>query len=217
MKKVILASAIGLAMSAAAFAAPTTNTNSTTATTPWYVSATGGMNVLAGNVDYTNNGTTVAASDTWDNGYTFGMKAGYFINTDQTIAVEGSVNVINSQVASGVDSSASYGTAGDNWYGWAFMANGLYRFTHINNTITPFAGLGIGMFENYDADNSDIATQRSFAYQALVGVSYQINPQISADVDYQLLTTVKSDDATSASSTDTPYYNLINVGVTYRF
>ena len=72
----------------------------------------------------------------------------------------------------------------------SFMANGIYDF-NVGWPVTPHIGMGIGVAELNGNLNGPAIGYRSktsdavFAYQAIAGVRYMINPALAFDLDYR--------------------------------
>jgi opacity protein-like surface antigen len=99
---------------------------------------------------------------------------------------------------------AAYGVVGDNTNGLSgnrhthsIMTNVIYDFAD-GFPVTPHIGVGIGAMDVFDGlkipsrrlvfnDNS-----RQFAYQAIAGLRYDINPVLALDLDYRYLATTES-------------------------
>lgn len=63
----------------------------------------------------------------------------------------------------------------------ALMTNAYYDFRN-SSKFTPYVGLGIGM-ASFSNDASDI----NFAYQANLGVDYQLKPNLTLGVNYRYI------------------------------
>jgi OOP family OmpA-OmpF porin len=97
----------------------------------------------------------------------------------------------------------------------AFMANGYYDFKN-DSKFTPYIGVGAGtahMVSSVTSGHSD--TANVFAYQALAGVSYEINPHNSVSLGYRYFAT---EDGKFDSGDKTSFdKNIGEVGYRYTF
>jgi opacity protein-like surface antigen len=99
---------------------------------------------------------------------------------------------------------AAYGVVGDstnrvsgNRHTHSIMTNVLYDFA-AGWPVTPHIGVGIGAMDVFDGLR--IASRRlffndnswQFAYQAIAGLRYDINPVLALDLDYRYLATTES-------------------------
>ena len=99
---------------------------------------------------------------------------------------------------------SEYGTVGESTYGISgnrhtnsIMTNVIYDLT-TGWPITPHIGVGIGAMNVYDGLKvpgpgivfNDSSWQ--FAYQAIGGLRYEINPVLALDLDYRYLATTES-------------------------
>ena len=99
---------------------------------------------------------------------------------------------------------AAYGVVGDstnrvsgNRHSHSIMTNVLYDFA-AGWPVTPHIGVGIGAMDVFDG--LKIPSRRlvfndnswQFAYQAIAGLRYDINPALALDLDYRYLATTES-------------------------
>lgn len=116
-----------------------------------------------------------------------------------------------------VELEAGY-RANDTIDGWSAMLNGIYDFTP-NSQWHPFVGAGIGWawldgdFSGTNARNSD----NQFAYQAILGVGYDVASNVMLKAQYRYFATLDAD-LGPQNSGDADYRNhAILLGVTYKF
>jgi opacity protein-like surface antigen len=99
---------------------------------------------------------------------------------------------------------AAYGVVGDstnrvsgNRHTHSIMTNVIYDFA-VGWPVTPHIGVGIGAMDVFDG--LKIPSRRlffndnswQFAYQAIAGLRYDINPVLALDLDYRYLATTES-------------------------
>jgi outer membrane protein OmpA-like peptidoglycan-associated protein len=101
----------------------------------------------------------------------------------------------------------------------ATMLNGIYDIP-TNWRITPYVGGGVGAvyLRHEDVGNGTVRVANdddwAFAWQALAGFQYEIDPRLTASIDYRYFRAV---DAKIGDDTDTKYRNhTVMVGLTYR-
>jgi OmpA-OmpF porin, OOP family len=154
----------------------------------WYLGGEAGWSSLE---DQTDRAGGVSLGANYDDGYALGVRGGYqmgpwrfeeeyiYRNNDLSSLSFGGVSI------PGVSGSRS---------SHAIMTNVLYDFD-LGWPVTPHIGAGIGAVDV--VENAKIAGIGAFAnddswqfgYQAIAGATYNINPNLSVDVDYRYLAT----------------------------
>ncbi|MDH3596092.1 MAG: porin family protein [Rhodospirillales bacterium] len=134
----------------------------------FYVGLQAGMNIA--------HDTDIGGLDLdFDVGAAVGIIGGYRINSN--FRVDAEVTYRNNDLS---DFSGDISS-------WAFMANGYYDFQTGTNWV-PYIGGGIG-FANVEIDSGGSDDDNVFAYQAGVGVAYEITPQLAVSLDYRFFGT----------------------------
>ena len=106
---------------------------------------------------------------------------------------------------------------------WALMVNGYYDFKMVSPTIVPYIGIGIGGASiSVDAtapgvrvDDDDLV----FAYQAMAGVGFVVNKQVTIDLGYKYFATADPSFELVGGGTVDSEYSSHNVflGLRYNF
>lgn len=98
---------------------------------------------------------------------------------------------------------------------WSAMVNALYDLD-TGTPITPYAGVGVGAAR---AKVQDIGSKTVFAYQGILGVSYDVTPELKAFADYRYFATEDVKGRTPAgASVDVENQNHTGmIGVRYMF
>lgn len=101
----------------------------------------------------------------------------------------------------------------------SYMVNGYYDITQANLPVVPFVGLGAGMisgsFKYTDPTGSDTTKDTVFGYQAMLGVSYAINKNVSVNCNYKFQGAASDFEK---DGTKIPYTSsTINLGARYNF
>ncbi len=123
----------------------------------------------------------------------------------------------------------------DNWGGtsvdgdmsaWHTMLNAIYDFD-TDSPLTPYVGGGLGAaFVTVDMENNAAGINRNdmdvgFAYQAIVGLGYDITENVALTADYRFFHAVDLDDAISDGPSGGPGDNYMNhsfvLGLRYAF
>ncbi|MET4699193.1 OOP family OmpA-OmpF porin [Constrictibacter sp. MBR-5] len=68
---------------------------------------------------------------------------------------------------------------------WSAMVNALYDF-NTGTPITPYAGVGVGAART---KVKDVDSKTVFAYQGILGVAYDVTPELKAFADYRYFAT----------------------------
>lgn len=107
----------------------------------------------------------------------------------------------------------------------AFMANGYYDID-TGSPVKPYLGLGVGIAR---VEINDLRIAGSsltpvnvddtvFAFQAIVGASYEINPNLDLTLNYRYFRTVNPEFDSGGVTTEAEYQNhSLMAGVRYRF
>jgi opacity protein-like surface antigen len=159
------------------------------------------------------SGESVSSGLDFDSGYTLGVAVGFTYSPNVAIEAEYTYRKADADWQ-GIDNEDS-GDAVAN----AFMLNALYKFVP-DGAATPFqpyvgAGIGVGDF-SVKQDDLKLEADYAFAYQAMLGMSYEVSLQGSlfAEVRYfgTSRQTVEDDDLSFKSS-----YNTVDVLFGYTF
>lgn len=193
----------------------------------FYVGAQGGVN-WQNDADLEYNGFSLKTEH--DLGWAAGVVVGY--KTDLGIRAELEATYRRNELDKTNDR-----TVGSNWSGnsnsWAFMGNVLYDF-NTGTPFTPYIGAGAGIArvsvdlnENYRFGPSLEINEEDwvFAYQGIVGVSYNISNELAVSLDYRYFATVDPEYKFSGSLASTvpgkidgEYSNhTIMLGLRYSF
>jgi OOP family OmpA-OmpF porin len=142
----------------------------------FYVGAIGGVNWMFNNsfnLSASVPGTTVSGtgSANWNTGWAAGGMIGYdFVGP--RVELEGIYR----------DNTGTIGSVGVDFNQISAMANLLYDF-NAGGTIVPYIGGGVGIaFMNTNLFNTT-ASSTQFAYQAILGVGYNIDPMIRINLE----------------------------------
>jgi OmpA-OmpF porin, OOP family len=142
----------------------------------FYVGAIGGVNWMFNNsfnLSASFPGTTVSgtANSNWNTGWAAGGMIGYdFVGP--RVELEGMYR----------DNTGTIGSVGVDFNQVSVMANLLYDF-NAGGTIVPYIGGGAGIaFMNTNLLNTT-ASSTQFAYQAILGVGYNIDPMIRINLE----------------------------------
>jgi OOP family OmpA-OmpF porin len=146
----------------------------------YYLGAEGGWTGLEGTRDNVG-GVTINRS--FNGGFNVGARAGYQMGPWR---FEGEYSYRQNGSNLTRFGNRFNGTLDSN----SFMANGIYDF-NVGWTVTPHIGMGIGGASlngnlnapaiGYRSRTSDVV----FAYQAIAGIRYMINPALAFDLDYR--------------------------------
>jgi opacity protein-like surface antigen len=156
----------------------------------FYLGAQGGWTALEGakgSVTGTNPitgiTTTVPVDHSFNDGFNVGARAGYMFGPWR---FEGEYSYRENGSNATVVGARVNGTLSSN----TLMFNGIYDF-QFGWPVTPHIGLGLGgatLDGNFNARSVGYRSRASdvvFAYQAIAGVRYLINPTIALDLDYR--------------------------------
>lgn len=139
------------------------------------------------------------------------------------IRTEGEIAYRSSSVDS-IDGTGSAANDGGRFNNLSFMGNLLYDF-NTGTRFTPYVGAGLGTSlvkaDNVRTVNFQTLDSRrmEFAYQAIGGVSYWLDNNWSAGVDYRYFRTNEAKFKTNLNSraaTDNASHNIV-VGIRYTF
>ena len=146
----------------------------------FYLGGEGGWTGLEGTKD---NVGGVPINRSFDGGFNVGARAGYQMGPWR---FEGEYSFRENTSNLTRFGSRFNGSLDTN----SFMANGIYDFD-LGWPVTPHIGMGIGGASLNGNLNSPVLGYRSktsdvvFAYQAIAGVRYMINPALAFDLDYR--------------------------------
>ena len=233
MKKITaLCVPVCIALSAYAFASgpdaiPQAIVPYATTTSGLYVGVEGGLafvdgglgNVLAPKVlgDY---------SDNFDTGFNIAGQIGYHFHNNVQAELEYRYFHTNT------NSPDTYllNTYLKSMHASLIMANILYSF-NLGSSFRPHLGFGVGValpgesYSSYSQQQGISTTNNStFAFQAIVGIGYQLIQQIELYIDYRFVD-ITGDETWNQTSQSRPFpfkvayphVNLVNLGVTYNF
>jgi opacity protein-like surface antigen len=151
----------------------------------------------------------------YDTGYVLGIAGGWQATPNLGVELEYAYRNADARLrrTGGVS-----GTTESN----AWMVNGIYKFIHEGSPWAPYAGLGLGAadlnVETGDATGGDLDSDYQFAYQAIAGVAYNINPNFAIVGEARFFgindQTIENDDVSFKSTYQT--FDLL-VGATYTF
>lgn len=180
----------------------------------WYVGGDGGVNVLTDSkISGQDNTSATIGSKT---GYVLQMEGGYDFGGPKAELEVGYRN-------SGIKTLTDVNSAGGRTSSLSFMANAQYEFLP-GEKWHPFIGAGIGMAQvtaRWSEAGSNIVDDSDwvFAYQAFVGVGYDLSKAWQLKAQYRYFAT---EDVELASSDNNKFSaenenHAFMVGVTYRF
>lgn len=198
VRKLMLASmtTASIALTSTVFAADcgVTNVNS------WYAGVLGGFS-WAKNMSDTTAGYHGVAK--FDKGSVWGVQVGR--NIDQHWALEGQYLYIHSPIDKATENSAVINGGRGNFATQAGMLNGYYNFNTVNN-VTPYIGLGLGAAKitphvKSDSDSKLMhSSDTVLAYQGIVGISFQLTPNVGLGADYRYFQTERANFKYSSSN-----------------
>ncbi len=177
----------------------------------WYAKGFGGATWPSGeSAKLKQGGATVGTGDIdYDTGYVLGGAVGYDYTPNFALELEYAYRKADTD---GGDGSSN-----------ALMMNILYKFNPMGATgqIQPYVGGGLGVADYTLHDNviGNFKTDGDFAYQAIGGVAYKVNPQWSllGEVRWFAIDT-SSLDGPQNLSIDVNYSTFdFLVGATYHF
>lgn len=183
----------------------------------WYVGA-GGVGSFASDADSKSAGVTDSIK--YDTGWGLSSSGGY--SWSNGMRAEGEFTYRHNGVdkVTGVGSGPAYGSLEN----YNLMGNVLYDFA-TGTQLTPHVGAGVG---GAVVSANDIGTvngrtldgdRMTFAYQAIAGVSADVNDNWAVTADYHYVRTTDPDFGTSLgghAATENASHNLM-VGVRYTF
>lgn len=134
----------------------------------FYVGLQGGANIT--------HDTDIAGIDLeFDGGGVFGVMGGYRINQNFRVDVE--ITYRENDLSDFVGDVNSL----------AFMINGYYDFRTGTNWV-PYIGGGVG-YANVELDSGVAEDDDVFAYQAGLGIAYEMSPNFAVSLDYRFFGT----------------------------
>lgn len=155
----------------------------------WYLGGEAGWSNLTDQTDNVSGAPAIHKS--FDSGYALGVRGGYQLGPwrfEEEYIYHN--NSLDSLSVGGVNIPGASGSRDSH----AIMTNVLYDF-NLGWPVTPHIGAGIGavdVLENAKAPGiGAIANDNDWVlgYQAIGGVAYNINPNLSLEVDYRYLAT----------------------------
>jgi OmpA-OmpF porin, OOP family len=170
----------------------------------YYVGAEGGWTGLPGQTDTISGVTSFTAQ--FDGGFNAGFRGGYEWGPWR-FEEEYSYRQNNTQglTATGFTGNRVSGNRHSN----SIMTNVLYDFT-VGRPITPHLGFGIGAVEVFDGLKVPGIGQLfnnstwQFGYQGIAGIRYNLNPNLTLDLDYRYLAATQ------------PTFRIPNTNLHYR-
>jgi OmpA-OmpF porin, OOP family len=161
----------------------------TPAQAQWYIGGEAGWSDLTNAHDASSGLPTIRKS--FDSGYELGVRGGYQMGPwrfEEEYIYHN--NGLDKMRVGGFTVPGATGSRSSH----AIMSNVLYDF-NLGWPVTPHIGAGIGAVDV--VENAKIAgfgalandDSWQFGYQGIAGVSYYINPNLSADLDYRYLAT----------------------------
>ena len=193
-----------------------------------YVAVSGGYVIPSGSIDEkdvtSDSGTalpddTVDIKDGWDVGLAIGVFAAEHCRVE--FQYTGQFNDLDSITFDDFKSSAD-GTV----YSNLFMVNALYDIPFVDR-FSLYVGGGIGaLYTSWDASFSpsefapemkavDNNSGWAFAYQAIVGVAYELTPNMAVTAGYRGWSATALD--TQFSTMSFPWMNIVEVGLRVSF
>ncbi len=182
----------------------------------WYTSFFGGFTYFPENVDVTTAGVFRNGVE-YKEGYNAGGRIGYqsypLRYEGEYTYLHGNTNYFNLNY---VRQNHVTGYTSSN----LFMANVYYDTPQILSSVSPFFGVGIGYATLQTALNSYgplgytefSATDREFAYQGTLGLTFNFADYYGANIGYRYVATGKADEFGGNYSA-----HLVDVGVIYHF
>lgn len=169
----------------------------------WYAGVDGGVNWTSDNDDLGNGGVGLISVGRDFGGPKLELEGGYRYNGGQR---------------STFTRNTGYGRT------LSLMVNGLYEFLP-QESWHPFIGAGIGFASVHTKASVDgvgmygSRTETLFAYQAMLGVAYDLNPNIAMRMQYRYFGTADAETLKINGRTlDTPQNNhAFLAGLTYKF
>ncbi len=142
-------------------------------------------------------------------GGTFGIGAKY-----DSFRVEGEALYLSTNIDGFQTSAGASGRLDTDVKVAAFMANG-YIDINTGTALTPYVGAGLGVAHaTFSTAGIDDASDDVLAYQALAGVSYNIDPHNSISLGYRYFAT---NDLSIGGSTTTFGKSIAEIGYRYTF
>lgn len=166
MNKVVMFAIVTMALAAGSSAAQAQN---------WYVSGYGAMN-------YTHDGNANGNDKmVYDLGYGVGGTAGYAMPNG--LRLEGEI----AYRSNGIDTINGFSVGAD-MTSWAFMGNALYDF-NVQSSVRPHIGGGLGVVRGTVETGNFEFSDTVFAAQFIVGVDYNVAPDLALTIDFRHLRT----------------------------
>lgn len=147
----------------------------------------------------TGFGITAALGHAYPNGLRAELEVGYFQSDLDDVTLEGF-------------GTASVDGEGTLWYG---MINGFYDFMP-TQTISPFVGLGIGYAKADLEIEGESEDDNVFAFQAALGMAFQINERLKCDLQYRYFDTEEPDFGDGVDSDSITIHSVL-AGLRYSF
>ncbi|PIQ43034.1 MAG: hypothetical protein COV52_07610 [Gammaproteobacteria bacterium CG11_big_fil_rev_8_21_14_0_20_46_22] len=103
---------------------------------------------------------------------------------------------------------------------WTYMLNGYYDIT-TGTALTPYFGLGLGaarVSTDYHYDGNYDHTDTAFAYQGILGLSYNVKHNVSVFGEFRHIGTAKIESKYEGQKVEGYYQNnLLDIGIRYLF
>jgi opacity protein-like surface antigen len=182
----------------------------------WYSGLFGGYAYIPNNINIVRDSTryTDAAYQT---GYFGGGRLGYKNNP---MRYEAELTYFNANLSHFAKNNVRQNAVGGYNNGIIGMANIYYDFPGILSCLDPFLGFGIG-YSWLNAPIQDLSqtspssfrlTSSAFAYQGIIGLTYNFSENYALDISYRYLATPKVFTFGHVFQS-----NFANIGITYRF
>lgn len=146
-------------------------------------------------------------------GLAFDLAVGYQFN--ENVRAEGEFGYRSADVDNVKSSGFSTPVTDADLTVMSYMANGYYDITQFKSPVTPFVGAGLGMLDGKFKSPGYSKSDTTIGYQLMLGASYEINKQVSADASYRFQGAVSDFkiDGDKISYTNSSFL----VGIRYKF
>ena len=130
--------------------------------------------------EFDDMGVSFTEDVSYDTGYLLGAAIGYDITPSIAWELEYTYRSASASFGaeiSGPEGTQSLGSEDGDVTTSAVMLNGIYNFPGMGAmaAVQPYVGIGLGGAQvDFDGDSTDF----EFAYQAMAGVSYAVNPNV---------------------------------------
>jgi opacity protein-like surface antigen len=163
-----------------------------------YMKADAGLNYIQ---DATISGQSGKAK--FDPGFRIGIAGGYNLNSWSAIELE------TGFLRNGIKDS------GNAWFGAVpVLANAVFRYEN-DSKFVPYAGIGVGGAYTMVEGSGDSHTDFVFAWQAMVGVRYELSKSAAFDLGYKMFST--ADQTYNGTKVSDFYSHMIGLGFIWKF